>query len=164
MFFDREGLLLESTEEVSRTTQALIAAQPLLGAMAADPSLRGLMNTLSRFLDGVSSGSARSDELTPVLVRLAAALEASVAGRSPTFSWRELITGRASESRERRRFILVQPMLDYSALQPGEAATNAIRQAAREFDRDDSTEQARVRVRLTGPVPLADEEFATLAD
>jgi hopanoid biosynthesis associated RND transporter like protein HpnN len=166
IFFDREGLLLESTDEVARTTQALIAAQPMLGAMAADPSLRGLMDTLSRFLEGVSPEGPRSDELAPVLDRLAAALEAIVAGGSPSFSWRELIIGRTPEPRERRRFILVQPVLDYSALQPGEAAGNAIRQAAHELEPDaqDQTEPPRVRVRLTGPVPLADEEFATLAD
>jgi hopanoid biosynthesis associated RND transporter like protein HpnN len=164
IFFDREGLLLEPTDEVARTTQALIAAQPLLGAIAADPSLRGLMNTLSVFLDGTSTEGARTDELAIALARIASALEAIAAGRSPAFSWREVITGNTPELRERRRFILVQPVLDYSALQPGEAASSAIRQAARELDRDEPTEPPRIRVRLTGPVPLADEEFATLAD
>jgi hopanoid biosynthesis associated RND transporter like protein HpnN len=47
-------------------------------------------------------------------------------------------------------------------LQPGEAATTAIRKAARELGLD--SQQPPLRVRLTGPVPLADEEFATLAD
>ena len=46
-------------------------------------------------------------------------------------------------------------------LQPGERASAAIRQSAHElgFDTD-----PRLRVRQTGPVPLTDEEFATLAD
>src|SRR5205085_10681207 len=83
IYFDREGLLLQPTDEVARTTQALIAAQPMLGAMAADPSLRGLMDTLSRFLQGVSTGSRRSDEPAPVLDRLATALEAMMAGGTP---------------------------------------------------------------------------------
>jgi hypothetical protein len=39
-FFDREGLLFGSTSDVSRTLQQLIAAQPLLGVLAADPTLR----------------------------------------------------------------------------------------------------------------------------
>ncbi len=69
--------------------------------------------------------------------------------------------GRAADPRELRRFILVQPVLDFGALQPGARAVAAIRQAVVEtgFAAD-----PRVRVRLTGPVPLADEEFATLAE
>ena len=60
-----------------------------------------------------------------------------------------------------RRFILVQPILDYRALQPGQRASAAIRAAAHEIGLD---ADPRVRVRLTGAVPLADEEFASLAD
>jgi len=161
-FFDREGLLFESMDEVARTTQALIAAQPLLGTLAVDPSLRGLMDALSLVTQGASAEPARSKELAPALQRLAEAFELSAAGQSPVFSWRVLITGHAAEARERRRFILVQPVLDYGALQPGEAATTAIRKAAHELQLDAG--QPRVVVRLTGPVPLADEEFATLAD
>src|SRR5208283_1379979 len=39
-FFDREGLLFESTPALAQTMQRLVAAQPLLGSLAADPSLR----------------------------------------------------------------------------------------------------------------------------
>jgi hypothetical protein len=39
-FFDRVGLLFESTESVAVTMQRLVAAQPLLGTLAADPSVR----------------------------------------------------------------------------------------------------------------------------
>jgi len=45
-FFDRAGLLFESTEEVAQTMEQLVAAQPLLGPLAADPTLRGLMRAL----------------------------------------------------------------------------------------------------------------------
>jgi hopanoid biosynthesis associated RND transporter like protein HpnN len=52
-------------------------------------------------------------------------------------------------------------VLDYTALEPGQAADDAIRTAARglELDRTHG-----VRVRLTGIVPLSDEEFGTLAE
>jgi len=160
-FFDRAGLLFQSTDEVARTTQALIAAQPLLGTLAGDPTLRGLMDALTRFTEGAQTDPSRFDELTRPLRRLAEVFENIAAREFPSFSWRELITGQAPDRRELRRFILVHPVLDYSALQPGQAASAGIRQAthALGFDAD-----PRVRVRLTGPVPLADEEFATLAD
>ena len=160
-FFDRAGLLFQTREEVARTTQALIAAQPLLGALAADPSLRGLMDALSRVAEGAEAAQARVDEFAQPLRRLGDVFESIAAGQSPPFSWRELIAGRAGDPRELRRFILVQPVLDYTALQPGEGATAAIRRAAHDLGLD---ADPSVRVRLTGSVPLADEEFATLAD
>src|SRR5262249_45050067 len=61
---------------------------------------------------------------------------------------------------ELRRFILVQPTLDFSALQPGAQAADAIRAAARDLKLDTPH---GVRVRLTGSVMMADEEFGTLA-
>ena len=51
--------------------------------------------------------------------------------------------------------------MDYSALQPGQAASNAIRTIARSLALDPAH---GVTIRLTGPVPLGDEEFASLAE
>ena len=45
-FFDREGLLFGSTDAVKGSTKALIEAQPLLGPLASDPSLRGVVERL----------------------------------------------------------------------------------------------------------------------
>jgi hopanoid biosynthesis associated RND transporter like protein HpnN len=50
--------------------------------------------------------------------------------------------------------------MDYAALEPGAAASEAIRAAARSLGLD---AEHGVTVRLTGQVPLSDEEFATLA-
>ena len=160
-FFDRAGLLFAPTEEVARTTQQMIAAQPLLGTLAADPSLRGVMDALSLVLEGVRREQIKLTDLARPLAAFAAALDAVNAGQLPDFSWRTLILGRAPDPRELRRFILVQPALDFGALQPGARAVAAIRDAVRDIG---FAADSRVRVRLTGPVPLADEEFATLAE
>jgi hopanoid biosynthesis associated RND transporter like protein HpnN len=160
-FFDRAGLLFESTEEVAQTMEQLVAAQPLLGPLAADPTLRGLMRALTPVLDGVAQGQVSIEALRKPLGVLADALDEITAGRMPVFSWQRLITGRAPSGREVRRFILVQPVLDYGALEPGAHASGVIRRAAHELAFDGAP---RVHVRLTGPVPLADEEFSTLAD
>ena len=52
-------------------------------------------------------------------------------------------------------------MLDFSALQPGQAATDAIRKAASDLKLGTDYQ---ARVRLTGPVAMADEEFGTLQE
>ncbi|HEX6138172.1 MAG TPA: MMPL family transporter, partial [Casimicrobiaceae bacterium] len=160
-FFDRAGLLFESTDELARTTEPLIAAQPLLGTLAADPTLRGLMRALALVLDGLARGEAGLDSLQRPLGLLADAFDAVNAGRTPVLSWQGLVLDRPASARELRRFILVQPLLDFGALEPGARATATIRRATHELHLDGDS---RLRVRLTGPVPLADEEFATLAD
>ena len=71
------------------------------------------------------------------------------------------MTGVAPAPSELRRFIRVKPMLDYGALEPGAAASETIRSTAATLG---LTPDRGFRVRLTGPVAMADEEFATLAD
>jgi hypothetical protein len=133
-FFNRAGLLFAPTDEVARTTQQMIAAQPLLGTLAADPSLRGVMDALSLVLEGVRREQIKLDDLGRPLAAFAGTMEAVDAGQLPSFSWRTLIINRAADPRELRRFLLVQPVLDFGALQPGARAVAAIRQAAADAD------------------------------
>jgi len=37
-----------------------VTAQPLLGSLAADPSLRGLFDTIKLFIEGANRGSRRA--------------------------------------------------------------------------------------------------------
>ena len=158
-FFDRNGLLFLSTEELSRTTEHMIAAQPFLGSLAADPSLRGLMQALSLAAQGVSRGDAKLDDLARPLATLTETLQRVIGGNATPLSWQSLISGRAPSPRESRRFVVVQPVLDFDALQPGARATAAIRSAGADLSLGRTA-----RIRLTGPVPLGDEEFATVAE
>ncbi|HEX9448884.1 MAG TPA: MMPL family transporter, partial [Dongiaceae bacterium] len=160
-FFNQNGLLFLPQQDVLSTVTQLIAGQPLLGSLAADPSLRGLMNTLSTYLMGVEQGEAKLDDLAPPLTALSETLKTVTKGKPMPLSWRSLVTGAKPDPRELRRFILVQPVLDYTALAPGAAASDAIRQVAADLQ---LTPQNHIQVRLTGPVPLEDEEFSTLAD
>ncbi len=160
-FFDRNGLLLLPLEEVQATTDQLIRAQPFLGPLAADPSLRGVMGSLSTALEGVSQGRAALADIAPAADALAGTFEAVLDGRPAFFSWRSLFAGQPPGPRELRRFVLVQPVMDFRALQPGAAGSEAIRATARSLGLDPAH---GVTLRLTGPVPLADEEFASLAE
>ena len=53
-----------------------------------------------------------------------------------------------------------QPKLDHTQLEPGGAATEAIRDAASKLE---FVKSGDARVRITGNVALADEEFASVA-
>ena len=160
-FFTREGLLYLPLGEVRTTTQQLIKSQPFLGALATDPSLRGIMDSLTTALEGVKRGQASLGSLAAPITSFADTLSGVAAGRPSFLAWRSLLTGQKPGLLETRRFIEAQPRLDYQALEPGQRATDAIRGLVRKLD---LTPDQGVRVRLTGPVPMADEEFSTIKD
>jgi uncharacterized protein len=160
-FFERHGILLLGLDEVQHSTADLIAAQPFLGTLAADPTLRGVFRTLSQSLEGVRLGKAKLEDLEPALAALADAFELLAKGKTPAFSWRELIAGRPPKVSELRRFVNIEPVLNFGDLQPGGKATAVIREVASTLG---LTAERGVKVRLTGPVVLSDEEFATVTD
>ena len=160
-FFNQNGLLFLPLPDVKDTTQQLIKAQPFLGGLATDPSLRGIMTNLSTYLLGVQAGQAQLKDFDIAMTRFADVLTAAARGRVDYLSWRSLITGSPAKPDELRRFIEVKPRLDFNGLEPGKEASDTIRADARALG---LTPANGVTVRLTGPVPLSDEEFATLTD
>ena len=159
-FFDRNGLLLLPLPQVKATVEGLSRSQPLLASLAADPSLRGVLATVSRLVQGAQHGQVKLDEFQPLLGSLADTFDKAAAGQPAFFSWQDLMAT-PDARRQTRRILIVQPVMDFSALQPGEAASTAIRTMARALGLDAAH---GVGIRLTGPVPLADEEFASLAE
>lgn len=160
-FFDRNGLLLMSQQELEQTTQRLIEQQGLLGPLAADPSLRGVMRVLSLGVKGVKSGDAKIDDLAQPMTQIDDTLRKVLAGERARMSWQTLLAGGKTQVTDTRKFVMIQPVLDYNALEPGREATQLIRRIAAEQNIDSAH---GLRIRLTGPVAVADDEFATLAD
>ncbi|HEY1797973.1 MAG TPA: MMPL family transporter [Stellaceae bacterium] len=158
-FFDRNGLLFLPPDDLAAVTQQLIAAQPVIGSLAADPSLRGLFAALTLFLQGVQRGDVSLAKLDPTLTTLADAVAGVVAGRHAPLSWGQMLTGEKPDRHQLRQFVLTQPVQDYTALEPGAKATAEIRRLVEELH---LVPAHGVRVRITGPVALGDEQFATL--
>jgi uncharacterized protein len=158
-FFQRDGMLLLSKEEVQKFADQLIAAQPLIGTLAADPSIRGVFDALDLTAQGVIHDEIPAKELDATYTTLAQATEAALASRDEPISWQGMMTGRKPEPLELRRFIQTQPNLDFAEAMPGAPASAAIRAAASELG---LTPEHGVRVRLTGSVALEDAEFSTL--
>lgn len=157
-FFEQNGLLFLSSEKLQDLADRLIAAQGLIGPLAADPSLRGLFGTLDLALEGVARGETDFASLEAPLAALADTLQASLQGDQARLSWQALIGG--TEDQRLRRFLLVKPVLDFSKLRRGKAAATAIREEAESL----GLAQAGVTLRLTGDVALADDEFATVSE
>src|ERR1700744_845333 len=160
-FFEKNGLLYLPEAEVREATSQFASAAPLIEIMAGDPSIRGLTGALESGLAGVKRGQVKLDSTERPFNQIAATIEDVLKTGNATFSWRQLVSDKPLTDADRRAFIEFKPVLDFNALEPGKDATDAIRQAASELD---FAGEYHARVRLTGPVPMADEEFATVQD
>jgi len=159
-FFDNNGLLFLPTSEVAKQTEQLAAAAPVLDILTDDPNLRGLTGVLEFALQGAQRGQVAKTSLSRPLSMVADTIEAALKGPA-TFSWRALTSPEPLTEADRRVLLTIRPVLNYQELEPGKVASDAIRDAASKLDFA-GTYQARVR--LTGPVPIADEEFATVQE
>jgi uncharacterized protein len=160
-FFARNGLLFMPKEELQNFLDQLIGAQPLLATLASDPSLSGVFGTLDLLAQGAEHGEVPASDLDGPFNAISAAIEAALAGKYEPLSWQTLLSGRNADPRELRHFILVQPVLDYEALQPGERASRVIRAQANSLG---LTPDRGVRVRITGEVALSDAQLSALSE
>ncbi len=160
-FFEKNGLLFLPVEEVGKVAGQLEAAAPLIEIMAGDPSIRGLTGALETGLAGVKRGQVKLDNTERPFNLISQTVEDILNKGTATFSWRELVSDKPLTDSDRRAFIEFKPKLDYNALEPGKDATDAIRQAATDLN---FAGQYSARVRLTGPVPIANEEYSTVQD
>jgi hopanoid biosynthesis associated RND transporter like protein HpnN len=160
-FFTQEGLLFLPLDQVKTTTAQLISAQPFLGGLAADPSLRGIMDSLSTALLGVSHGQGTLSQLRAPIEAFSRTLDGVLAGKPSFLSWRSLVTGQSPDPRQLRHFVDASPKLDFNSITPGARATDFIRATVQRLH---LVPAEGVRVRITGPIPLSDDEFNTLAE
>lgn len=160
-FFEKNGLLFLPTEEVGKITGQFESAAPLIEIMAGDPSIRGLTGALETGLAGVKRGQVKLDNTARPFNLIAQTVETVLNKGHASFSWRELVSDEPLSDSDKRAFIEFKPILDYNALEPGKGATDAIRKAAADLD---FPTKFQARVRLTGPVPIANEEYATVQE
>jgi hopanoid biosynthesis associated RND transporter like protein HpnN len=160
-FFAQNGLLFAPAEPLGQQVTMLTQAQRLIQVLAGDPSLRGVVRALQFGLLGVQSGRLKLDDMIWPLTLGADTLDRVNADKLASFSWQVLVRGQQPKANDLMRFLRIQAVLDYSELEPGLKASNAIRQAAADLKLG-PTYQAHLR--LTGPVPMNDDEFATIKE
>jgi uncharacterized protein len=160
-YLKKEGLLFLDTGQLEALTERMIDAQPFLGELAKDPSARGLFEALSLLGTGVEQGQVNLAPYMTALQGFHEAMADALAGHPHPLSWVRLLGGELADLGGRYKFVLLQPKLDLSKLEPGGAATQAIRNAAANLE---FVKSGDARVRITGSVALADEEFATAAE
>ena len=158
-YLRKEGLLFLDKDQLGDLMNRTIDAQPFIGQLVADPTARGLFSALGLLGLGVTSGAADLSPYQGPLDAFHQALADVLDGHPHPLSWQKLLGGSVGDLAGKYRFVLVQPRLDYGALQPGGEATDAMRAVIASLD---FVKAGEAHVRITGQVALADEEFATV--
>lgn len=159
-FFVQNRFMFLPTSDIANVTGELVKAKPILAYLVSDQNLRGLAKTLVYVLHGLQVEGYSLDRVADYLDAAAVTLERTMRSEPAAFSWASLMQS-ASEPSGRRRLISVQPKLFTNELEPGKKASDAIRRAATALDLHAKFQAA---ARLTGPVPLADEQFASVKE
>lgn len=157
-FFEQNGLLYLNLKELEDLADNLAAAQTFLAKLSQDMSLKGLLRMLDNGIEAVMEGE--DIDLAQVLDHVSNAFDAAFHESPYHMSWIDLMKGQDANPDGRRRFIIAQPLIDYSKLLPGGAAMDAVRRIAKELHLNPVN---GIRVRLTGSVALEFEELQSVS-
>ncbi len=161
-FFAKNGLLFQSPDEVKKAVGGLQRAQPILSIISADQSLRGVFDAFQFIPKAVGARQGSLDQFAQPVTAMDDALANVLANKPAFFSWQNLLAnGEKPQSQQLRKFVQITPVLDYAALEPGAKPISFVKQAVEDLHLDAAT---GARVRITGQVPISDQEFSTVAD
>ncbi len=165
-FFRTHGLLYLDLKALRKITGTLIAQKEILQPLAEDESLRGLTSALVDNMRQIGGDQSGMERFTAGLDQFTQAFEATVMGEPAEVDWEKLLSlGDAEEepatAKEKRRIVLIKPVLDYSALQPGAQAIEEVRRTAASLGIGAG---GGATLRLTGQAPLEDDEFSTISE
>ncbi len=156
-FYSHDGLLLLPVDQLAKLLNSIIAAQPFLGELAADPSARGLFNGLGLIAQGVSAGQANLTPYAAALNGVKTTLQQAADGHPEPLSWEALLNSDLGQ--QDAEFVLAHPVLNQGTLQPGGVPTAALVRIAATLP---DVKSGRATVGYTGQIPLSDEQFASL--
>ena len=77
-FFGRNGILFLSIDDLRRNMDELIKAEPFLGTLALDPTLRGILGAISQSLEGVRLKKTTFEDIELAVSGIADALEKEI--------------------------------------------------------------------------------------
>jgi hypothetical protein len=161
-YLRRNGLLLLlSPTEVQDFCDHIISAQPFLGTIAADPSVRGVLGAIDLLAQGALRNEVASAQIDGPLNILADAAEAAAAGRRQPLSWQQFFSGRKPDPGDFRRFVLASTTHNYGQVESASDAIDAVKKAARDAG---LTPENGVTVRVTGQVALDNDQLSALSE
>jgi hopanoid biosynthesis associated RND transporter like protein HpnN len=152
-FFDSYGVLYLPTDEVRNIVSEVGQAGPLFKALAQRPDLAGLADLFGQLEQAAGAGLLPAS-LEPLLIEMARTATGELAGQPHPLDWEKL--GGGGKATDKRWYVVVKPRLDYTKLDPAEAAMTEARLIV---DDPEVGRSGRVQARLTGEAAVNAEEF-----
>lgn len=157
-FFEKNALLYLDLPELEQLAESVADSKPFIEELIRDRSLHGLFAMLS---DSYHKTHWSNEPLLDSLFRrMAESIQSSLAGLDYVLAWHSVILKQDLKASRTRRFIFIQPQLDYQKLLPAETTFQAIHRIIQESD---VSAMPGVRVRVTGEVALAHEELQVVS-
>jgi len=159
-FFERNGLLYRSVDDLYDFTDHMAGVQPILTELERDPSIANLAELVRNGLDHAETGPIAMEQWSDILDRLSDGASRVFDEFPMAISWEEFLLSGSSLDVSKRRVILAEPVLDFNSLFPGGKALATIRATAKDLD---LTPERGVTVRVTGNPALNYEEMIGIA-
>lgn len=155
-FFERNGLLYRTPDELEEFADQMATFQPVLAELNRDPSLPNLATLLERGFAESEEQALDAAQLGGVLDRIGEATTQVFAEYPVAVSWQDLMLEGSAIDPGRRRVVIAEPVLDFDALLAAAPAMDAIRAAADELD---LVPGRGIQLRITGNPALNLEEM-----
>lgn len=159
-FFERNGILYLSRQELQSFANRVTDAQPLIAKLSQDPSLSGLLSLMNQAIDQRLQGGTSLPGLESIFMEMRKAVDAQMAGQFYQVPWGSLMGGGATAAAGRQRFVIIRPVLDYHSLEPAAQALQTLRAGIANLHLD----QAHgLDLGITGEAVLDSEQLKTVA-
>jgi uncharacterized protein len=153
VFFRENKFLYLSLKEIETLSKRLTTSQAMLGRLAANPDLNGLLALTNEINE--RSNEMGNLESQKFIITLAEVLERSEDSSIP-MSWQDLLGGEPSLLKTHRRLIVIKPTLDFSQILPANKIMSELQELISRFEPDIWPE---IAIRLTGPAALGHDEL-----
>ncbi|CAI3952188.1 Predicted exporter protein [Commensalibacter communis] len=158
-FLVRNGLLFLPTHLLDTTLNNIIQAQPFLSSLSADPSARGLFDTLGMVTLGVKEKQIDLTKFNDALNGFANILTQNAEGKIQPFSWEKSLSGDLSDLGGKYQLVVAKPKMDLNSIRPSGVPSDLLRDTMNNLP---YVKSGAVKAYLTGDAQINDEEFSTV--
>ena len=157
-YFDEYGVLYLDEAVVRQVADDVRGSTPLINTMSLQPDLAGFADLFQQMAPVVEIGEA-PQELSGFLDKITETIQFETRGQARPLDWMAL--GKEPPSlTETRWYVLVKPILDFSALESAARPLSEVRRVMAEFKGNG----AGIKVQLTGEAALNAEEFDAVTE
>lgn len=162
-FFKKNGLLYYTISNLEELSDKLITAQPFISSLWLDPSLSTLFNLLDLFLKDGHKNPELMNIAVPIFKNISDVIIALHKNTPNKLPWKNFFSNQSPHSLKKMttRIIVIKPNTNFDTLEPGKSVINKLRNLGQTMRLE---EKYNTRLRLTGSIPLANEELQSVVD